>query len=936
MNNKKWFSKSLIMLFALGMVSGGITAALTSSHTTNNIPMEKLSPLRAASPKRDSFNTDNYISIGRDELTVDLISANTTSTSKTVRIGFNVTRITGHAPQTSNIYVVIDDSDFSGSVTSPSLSGKTNPVFEGYTIEMADNPTFTLNYQGTKTPEFVVPEYLVRAESFSIKNSKILTGSFIFAEGDTSATFTNLIIPDGIETIESKAFQNIPDSVTIKCEAPSKPQGWADDWCDATNIEWGYDLLGEADTGRKTGNEEYYLSQNTGINSKFYGELVNTASDATGKIHTAVNDPNWTGNFASPVKTNRGLETPYHLNGDVRYVEVEGVTDSNLIIPESLVYSDELVIENKTIRAQAIVFPKNYDGPITNITIPSGVEVIEARAIVNLPNNVTITIETSDVPGSWSGTFAPGLTDNQLIKSAAIPDSYKTSNVADTDYQIRLPNTAQTYILGYKHTKVDRYYSFEDTQEIETDSGTAIQQGVYYTAEELVDGKSPMGTDVVLIKDSIPEYNLPLIVTYDIKNSISNEVEHITYEMPLVSEEETSTTTTYFDSVSASTLERQFDVLLEDNEVFVPESVKLYNIYRFKREYVMADVIKEVVDTDGSTHKELQSEMVSYIVPDTSVAFMADANKRYSKEIHIDEVVGYQFTGMSTFGDYTMISSRFDKVLPSFWFQGIDPAIAASQQTFLDSGEYSIRYCLYNLNNSYYRITYYSPDANAEVTKTIAVNTPNPVIVLEHESNSVSFLLLNSDVASDFKAENIRRFEIISLTVNIHLWNNKTASKVGRTDLSVHFGSVDLMTYHESAPTIFNIAVFIIIMGVVYALIYVGVAVALFFVFKNKYKNDEFRRMKPKQYVKTNVLGFIGGLIVTLTLLFIIMRWGPFYNSIAVHNPLDVFVVVPGIISIVVIGFFIKFLVVKIKTAKERRRALKLKLNEDVNDDGTK
>ena len=42
-----------------------------------------------------------------------------------------------------------------------------------------------------------------------------------------------------------------------------------------------------------------------------------------------------------------------------------------------------------------------------------------------------------------------------------------------------------------------------------------------------------------------------------------------------------------------------------------------------------------------------------------------------------------------------------------------------------------------------------------------------------------------------------------------------------------------------------------------------------------------------------------------------------------------------AVLSVVIIGYFIKYLVGVIKANKERRRIIKLKLNEDIEDDGT-
>ena len=57
--------------------------------------------------------------------------------------------------------------------------------------------------------------------------------------------------------------------------------------------------------------------------------------------------------------------------------------------------------------------------------------------------------------------------------------------------------------------------------------------------------------------------------------------------------------------------------------------------------------------------------------------------------------------------------------------------------------------------------------------------------------------------------------------------------------------------------------------------------------------------------------------------------------SVIMFNPLDVFVIAFGVTGLISFGYFIKFLVMYVKQVKERRKIMRLKLNEDVEDDGT-
>ena len=925
MNNKKFFGTALSALFAFGLLFGATNFTSVQNTTT---PHQHNVRKDGAGYTDSSFHAVN---IGRDELTVDVQSLTSTSTSKSATITFNTSRLRGWGTTNSVQYVIIDDPDFSGSQTNPSLSDRTNPDFNGYTIEITNAATFTFSYTDKTTQESVslketvVPEKVTYGDTFSINNTKIVSDAMVFASKETVAAMDNIIIPKGITTIESKAFQNVPDSVTVKCEAEAKPEGWAADWCDATHIEFGYVLKGEETTGRRTGNETNQRTQQTGINTKYYGELVKSVSNATDSLFSIIDDVNYSGDIDNPLRSTWDVEAgaeyvkPYKLSGYVNLID-DVAANENIVIPEKLLYGTDLIVENKTIASKTLVFPKLgdnevYTGAIKTITIPAGIEVVESGAFSRVPASVTIKCEAASKPAGWSDTWVNSGANVEW--GVAVEAAAKTQNVANVDREFRLSNEADTYILGYKYTQEDKY--------------SCNECGYIYEESALVNGKCPENPDhaLVKLKDVTPEFYKPLVVYYEVVNKLTNSKRSVWYEMPLISEEPTSVSLSYFDSVKESALSRSFDILLEDNEEFDHDSVKVYNIYRSKTLKIPTETI------DESGQKVVKT--FSYIVPDVSVCFVASAKKRYQSEVNINQVITTEFSGLSQFAGYTMVSMNVNKVLPSYWKTGVSPDVASTYEPFLNDGTYSVRYCLYNLNNSFYRITYYSQNLGKETTLTIPIKTPNSVIVLDKESNNnVSFLLKNTEVAQDFSVETLRQFEIIGFTVNIHLWDNAKSVKIGRTDVSVHFGSLDVMPrVHEQAKST-NLNLVTVIFVAIYTVVFAIAAVALFFFLKNKYKNDEFRRMKPKQYVKSSIIAYVGSLIVALAILFVIYRTGVFSNAVSVHNPVDIFIVIPGIISIVVIGYFIKFLVGKIKSEKQRRKIIKLKLNEGAaQDDGT-
>jgi uncharacterized membrane protein len=142
------------------------------------------------------------------------------------------------------------------------------------------------------------------------------------------------------------------------------------------------------------------------------------------------------------------------------------------------------------------------------------------------------------------------------------------------------------------------------------------------------------------------------------------------------------------------------------------------------------------------------------------------------------------------------------------------------------------------------------------------------------------------------------------------------------------------MPYSNNAK-LFNVNAFLIILAVSYIVLFIAGAIALYFYLKNKYKNDEFRRMKNRPFFTKCALFLVGSLIVLFDIVFIVLRGSALNNAIVVFNPADAYIIVLSVLSVVIIGYFIKYLVGVIKTNKERRIIIKLKLNEDIEDDGT-
>lgn len=134
------------------------------------------------------------------------------------------------------------------------LWGKT---FEDYLHpEAADGNTEALNVSGTdqtvaSAESITIPDsYLGKAITGIADNAfagAVATGATIGSNVKTigagafdGAKLKNITIPLNVDVIKPRAFANCKD-IKILCEAQSKPEGWADNWCDdAADVVWGY------------------------------------------------------------------------------------------------------------------------------------------------------------------------------------------------------------------------------------------------------------------------------------------------------------------------------------------------------------------------------------------------------------------------------------------------------------------------------------------------------------------------------------------------------------------------------------------------------------------------------------------------------------------------------------------------------------------------
>ena len=349
------------------------------------------------------------------------------------------------------------------------------------------------------------------------------------------------------------------------------------------------------------------------------------------------------------------------------------------------------------------------------------------------------------------------------------------------------------------------------------------------------------------------------------------------------------------------------DIPLVEGEEIDFSSTVLHNVYRAK--------------TNGD---------VAITEPDLTQAYSIKPTQGFSRLYDIKDFIECSFTGLSTFSGFSAIDLDVD-ISESNIYEHLKSNYYNSNLNDIKSGKLKIRYRLTSLTLCSFRITY--RDGGADVQKDVKIATPVTQFKLERQKgNKVSFLFKNSDIAPNFTADKIKAVSFVGLYVTLDLLAQK--GPIARSNVITRFGYHSIMPYTEKA-NLFDINAFLIILAIAYLAAFVGTTIGLYFYLKNKYKNDEFRRMKNKSYFTKAALFLFGSLVVLFDIVFIILRASALNNAIVVYNPADAYIIVLSVMSVVIIGYFIKYMVGVIKTNKERRRIIKLKLNEDVDDDGT-
>lgn len=317
----------------------------------------------------------------------------------------------------------------------------------------------------------------------------------------------------------------------------------------------------------------------------------------------------------------------------------------------------------------------------------------------------------------------------------------------------------------------------------------------------------------------------------------------------------------------------------------------------------------------------------------------AHARCTFGAKVSLDNYLKINFSGVTSFDGYTTIENKVDVLVTPEnheYYSIFKPAEFFANKNSLDKGALMLRTRFTQLNLTSIIMRYLDADGAVREVE-VPIRTPLDYYNLPKVTdNTLAILIKNSDVAPDFSAKRIVSAQLRNFYITMDIFSTKEQRIVTKSALQTRFGIIELMpaeVWAGKRPYEVDTAIWAVM--VAYAGCYAILSVVFFFYFRNKYKNNEFRRVDPKAFLKHSLIGFAGMGIAMLFLMFVYFRFWVLNNSIVVFNPLDPYVIVFAVASIFVIGYYVKYFIDMYKAARERKKVERLNLSEVTEETGT-
>ena len=949
-------TKTTLMFFAISGFLAGLTAIGVFSKSGDGFVAK--APKRSLSPSvAESVDPSQYSEAPVAQLAPKIVSYTGTSLSRHLNVQFESQVLEAFAPSSKDVFYVVNDSRYSGMKSDPFNEEVPDKTLNGFVYQANATTGQTTMY---------ISNTISYGTRFTIKNIKIAENAmYQTIEHDVPTdtdivtynaygSLTTIYICDGIEEVASGAFVNVPDTVTFKCLASSKPEGWADDWTDAqaSQIEWGAELddtskaaVKHSGSTRSFGDAEDFILGYKGKEDIHFDAYPLTISykktDANGNETTEYQ-----------VIPTKHQTNPYDAVGSKIYGKTSSFEITiNLEKGESI---DENSYEFYNIfKAQRYYIEEKEKWPEDEIK-----KVFENYSVPYL-------IEDSEDP------FIPTLEGDAFFHQA-----YETAT--------------------------DKYLTIAKEFETEEQANALFEQFKGKITAIDVD-KTLYGVDENLKYAHMPEYsedkygevyNLLFNVNdvrvnifvqfYTFFNENNNKYEFVSYivlDKPFFEVEQEEVVDDQGNPVLDGDGKQTYKDKVDDEGKPIGKWLNSMSPFPISqkaaavRPFIYVPEYEEVKQGDAVVSRVPKSKL------------KANAIIRFSKMTSINELISTKYKSSSKFMNYTSVGMTVDKVLGTAYacllknengdfdehgqmkvlllkedgkyysgqtaYEAEDVKVVKSfrapllylednssrtkVETNLNAilkGEIRFRYTFSSLNMASLIISYKKNGTVNE--KEIPIASPSPVIEINQEKNNIVSFLVNNDKLEGINSNDILAVGVSGVTVNIHLYNSTSHNVVQNTQFINVFGNIEVLPISDKALAFFDINMYLLVFYLALTAFYAVLAVALFFYLKNKYKNDEFRRMRPKAYVKSALLGYLGVLLVSAAINFVVLRFGVFYSTVPTYNPIDAFVIAFGIFGAIAFGFFIRSAVLTIKLMKKRKKDKKLRLDADRPDDGTK
>ena len=655
---------------------------------------------------------------------------------------------------------------------------------------------------------------------------------------------------------------------------------------------------------------EVSLVQNTttstsqSLNFAFKSKTLVGYSNATKDFVINISDPAFTGDLSNPVGDdfdNFDEETGLPIfDGELLYIlgSFRGNSD-DFFVPSTLEYSETFIISVSSIASDCVTADgAQYNGKNTwykeggtklkyhKIHIPTTIATIGSGAFTGVPSDVTIAYEGSSIPEGFATDWTDCPSSQITLGSYDGSDARKSQSVG---------------------TKIDDIVD-EHGRPVDFCLGCNSVKGSKYEGEQ---------------------YDRPLVIEFNVvKQSNPSEVVRTVFdELPLA-----NTNDSAYDSVgniSALSYSRLLGYKLGADEIIDPHSIVFHNIMKF-------------IKGAGASI-------------DTSVQYYAKPSK-FPELMDLSKLVSIKATSNSTFAGFSRFSLSMDKNLditsekypePHSLYLDVKSDFYEQNKTKILAGLTDIRYSIYNLYLSSYHFVY--EGRGREIKDfTIGISSPISYQTLDTDkNNSISLLVSHEDIRkrgqeigmdlSDFSADKVKTFELVNLTIQMDLLTTSdSGSRAVLAKSQVNYKFAYVTVRDNEKLNVFNWNIFLIIFLVGYVVLFAAGSFILYRYKKEKYKNDEFRRVNDKKYLKSAILYGLGFAVIAYAIIFITMRAVGFSNTIVSFNPTDPLLIAFAVAGMIIGGYFIVLAIKAVKAEQERRKAIRLRLNEDVEDDGTK